>query len=212
MRRAFPRHPMSLSSIHPAVRVMAWSAIVLGLQWLTMAPLALAAVLAATLALVVARPRVLRLFHRTRWVFFALILVFAVGTPGVLVLPGLGPLGPTYDGLGAAAEHAIRLAAIVALVAVLLETTPAVELVAGLYGLMAPLRALGLDTRRAVVRLMLVMEYVDRAPPSDWRDWMLADVRRPDDAGERYSLPRHEFGWPDALVLAGLLGLALACL
>lgn len=202
---------MVIISLHPAVRLLAWSALVLALQWLALVPLSLSAAATAGLALMLARARTLRLFHRSRWVFVALIAVFALGTPGVLVAPALGAAGPSYDGLWAAAEHALRLAAIVCLVAILLETTPPEALVAGLHGLMAPLRGLGMDTRPAVVRLMLVMEYADRAPAAGWRDWVLGEAPRRD-AAERFTLPRQALGWPDVLVLSGLAALAVAWL
>ena len=44
-------------------------------------------------------------------------------------------------------------------------------LVAGLHGLTLPLSWLGLDRGRMAVRLMLVMQYVEQAPPGrHWRE------------------------------------------
>lgn len=197
--------------LHPAVALVVWSAAVLVLQCLPARALAAAAALALGLALVAARRRTLKLLHRSRWVFVALVVVFFLGTPGLLVLPALGPLGPSYDGLRLAAEHALRLAAIVALVGLLLERMSPAMLVAGLHSLAGPLRWLGVDSRRAALRLMLVLEYADQPPRARWRDWFAPD---PPGAAlpSSFRLPQQRLGWRDAAALATVAAVAAGVL
>ncbi len=186
---------------------------VAGLQVLPIGSLAVAAILALLLAAFVARARWRKLMWRSRWVFAALILIFSFGTPGLLAFPSLGVLGPSVDGLVAAVEHGLRLAAIVSLVAVLLEHSAPAILVSGLYSLARPLSWAGLDASRAAVRLMLVLEFVDQPPRAGWREWLGESVGS-SDLPSRYGLPRQGLGWQDAIAVATfaalLMGLAAA--
>lgn len=124
------------------------------------------------LAAVVARQRLARLLQRARWLVLALALIFCWATPGVYLLPALGWLSPTLDGAALGATHVARLLVVVALLAVLLETTSVEELVAGLFGLLRPIASLGCDRERIAVRLMLVLQYVERRQTWKLSDWL----------------------------------------
>ena len=91
-------------------------------------------------------------------------------------------------------------------VAAFLEYMPLSDLLAATHTLFFPLRRFGLDSDRGVVRLMLVLRYVETLPrPRDWKT--LLDAPEPG-ASEIVELDRRPLGWGDGLVVAGLLGLA----
>jgi len=131
------------------------------------------AVAAAAVAAVAASPgRFRKLLRRSRWLLLAIAILFAWSTPGVLLVPDAGNWSPTTDGVLLGLAHAARLVALVAALAVLLETTPREDLVGAIYALAAPLAALGMNRARLAVRLTLVFQYAEATPASDWRAWL----------------------------------------
>lgn len=158
--------------LHPAVRLLAWCAAAAVVQLLDGYALA-GAVAAAVVAAVAASPgRFRRLLKRSRWLLLAIAILFAWSTPGVLLVPDAGNWSPTTDGVLLGLVHAARLVTLVAALAVLLETTPKEDLVGAIYALTAPLAAIGMSRARLAVRLMLVFQYAEATPASDWRAWL----------------------------------------
>ena len=121
------------------------------------------------MAVAIAGARVRRLLRRIRFLLLVLVVLFAFFTPGEALLPVLGRFGPTREGVLLAAVHALRLLAVVMLVAVLLAKTGERELVSGLMVLAKPLAACGLPVERLAVRLLLVLRYVESPPAGGWR-------------------------------------------
>ncbi|MBI3141117.1 MAG: hypothetical protein HYZ19_04555 [Rhodocyclales bacterium] len=152
---------------------MLWGTVVamtqlLSLRWL----LALAAGLLPAAAFL-ARRRLFLLLWRTRWLLASILLLFALVTPGVLLIPALGGFGPTGEGLILGLTHSLRLLLVLAPLAILLELSALDDLVAGLYGLLWPLGGLGLNRARVALRIMLVLRYVEEAPRgAHWREWL----------------------------------------
>lgn len=151
------------------------------------------------------------LLLRTRWLIVSLVLLFALATPGVYMLPLLGSLGPTAEGVRLGLEHLMRLLCVLASLAVLLEMTGAEGLVAGLHGLIRPLSWLGLDRGRVALRLMLVMHYVEQSPPGrHWREWLRGKAACEETV--RLHLQASPLGAADFAVLAGLTLAAVAAI
>ncbi len=160
--------------LHPAIRVLLWLAFALFLQHAEGTQLAVLVVASCVGAAVVgALPRWWRTVWRLRWLLLSLSLVFALATPGDPVFAS--DWAPTREGLLAAAAHGGRLLALLAAVVILAATTPVNALMSGLYWLLAPLRLLGLPPERAVVRLLLTLDYVEDLPERrGWREFMAA--------------------------------------
>ncbi|HNQ58119.1 MAG: hypothetical protein LC123_00970 [Burkholderiales bacterium] len=159
--------------LHPTVRLLAWGVAAALVHWLSLTGLALACAAALAASVWLARPRLLLLLKRTRWLILTLLTLFALTTPGIYLLPVLGDLGPTEEGLRLGLEHLLRLVFVLASLALLLQSTAVDELVAGVHDLIRPLSWLGLDRGRVALRLMLVLHYVERAPPGrHWREWL----------------------------------------
>lgn len=167
-----------LSSFHPAARLVAWVAVVVGCQALTGWSLAAALLVGAAGLGGGPRRRWFALARRSRWLLLSLLLLMAWGTPGELLWSGGG--APTVDGVLAGATQAARLLLMLAAVAMLVEKMPTPDLLAGGYVLLRPLRVLGLCPERVVARLALVLDYVEALPPPrDWRT-LLGGVEGPD--------------------------------
>ena len=154
-------------NLHPTTRLIVWLLLLLGVQCLNGVVLAAAFILLPALG-----PRVLRrgwkLVWRTRWLLVSLLIVFAWGVAGDPLWDG--PLAATREGLREAGTHIGRLLLVLIAVAAFLEAMPLAELLAATRGLLGPLRYLGWDADRGVIRLMLVLRYVETLPrPRDWR-------------------------------------------
>jgi hypothetical protein len=81
-----------------------------------------------------------------------------------------GMMAPSREGLLDASTHVGRLLLVLMAVAVLRERMPMAELLIATHRLLDPLRRCGLDTDRGLVRLLLVLHYLETMPrPRDWR-------------------------------------------
>lgn len=193
--------------LHPTVRLVVWGSAVASTQLVSLDWLLAVAAVALPAAALLARTRFLLLLRRTRWLLLSIAALFALATPGVLLVPELGSAGPTREGIILGFTHLMRLVLLLALLAILLQATPLDDLVSGLYGLLRPLAWLGLDRERAALRLLLVLRYVEEAPPgASWRAWL----ERADLPAEAPVLLRSVPLAPaDYVVLAGLGAVAL---
>ena len=162
---------MSGFSLHPATRLALWLALLIIVQCLNGLALAFGLPLALVL-LWAANSRIpgrgARLIWRARWLLLSLFVILAWGIAGDPLWEGA--LAPTREGLIEALTHLGRLLLVLMIVAALLETLLLPELLAASRSLMGPLRRFGLDADRGVIRLMLVLRYVESLPrPRDWR-------------------------------------------
>lgn len=153
--------------VHPATRLMAWLLLLLAVQCLSGSALAGAFLLFPLFGTGALR-RGGQLIWRTRWLLLSLLVIFPWGIAGQPLWDGAA--APTYEGVHEALTHLGRLLLVLLAVAAFLETMPLADLLAATHLLLKPLRGLGLDPERGVVRLMLVLRYVDTLPrPRDWR-------------------------------------------
>lgn len=145
---------------HPASLIVVWIAAAVGLQQAGLGALSSAAAIIIPIAFTLAPLRAWRLIRRSRWLLLSLSVLFVFATPGEYVssIPGV-----TWEGLQLAAEHLLRLALLLLLLALLLEQLDNAQLMSGMYLLLMPAAAVGFDRAKAVVRLMLVLEYVEGA-------------------------------------------------
>ena len=198
-------------SVHPAARILLWVGWAVAVEAAAPSVLPLLAVAAATAFLFApTRTRLLKLLRRTRWLLVVLALAYAYTLPGVPAWPALGWASPSIEGLAAGGLRVVRLALLLAGLAVLLALTERTRLLYGLYGLSRPLAWLGLDRRAFVVRLGLTLDYVESAPASmRWLDALRAPL--PDEAvPTAYPLVTERWHARDsAVILAGLLLLAI---
>ncbi|HRD90298.1 MAG TPA: CbiQ family ECF transporter T component [Accumulibacter sp.] len=158
--------------MHPSTLLVAWLFVVVAIQLLA-AEMLLAALLLLPLCGTVALRRWLQFVWRARWLLVSLTLILAWGTAGDAVWDF--PLSPSRQGLRDAGKHAGRLVLLLMAVVVLRQQLSLPELLSGSYRLLAPLRRCGVDVDRALVRLLLVLDTLDRLPrPADWRALLAA--------------------------------------
>lgn len=168
-------HDDNRREFHPAVSIFSWLIAMLAIElaapfqlvWLTLPALAL-------LAQGAAARRFARLMWKARWLWLALLALYAWTVPGTLLWPS--DYSPTREGLESGLIRISRLVLILAVLARLLsEFTPA-QLAGGLYLLAKPFAGLGLDRRALAVRLALTLEQLEH--PAKGRKW-LDELRAP---------------------------------
>lgn len=155
--------------VHPATLLVIWSGSAFLLQWASSAIAMAAAAICLAASLRFAPRRSCSLMRRSRWLLLSLAILFLFFTPGEY-LPGLaGNIGLTREGLEGAGTYLGRLIAMLTSLALLHERIGTPGLLAGLYELLG-----GLRTReKTVVRLMLVLDEVERKEKVDWRNWLV---------------------------------------
>ena len=155
---------------HPVTLLILWCGFAALLQCLNLSEIVLAALACTTLAIWQAPQRCRRLLWKSRWLLLSLLILFVFFTPGEY-LPGYpGMLGVTYDGLQRAGEHIGLIVAMLTSLALLHERVGTPGLLAGLYALLAFLKAEWRD--KTIVRLMLVLEFVENRREIPWRAWL----------------------------------------
>ena len=190
-------------SVHPMSRLLVWLALLVGVQALSGVGLA-----AAFALLPLAGRRGLRrgalLAWRARWLLVSLLVILSWGVAGEPLWQGA--LAPTIEGLREALTHFGRLLLVLFIVAAFLEAMPLPELLAATHVLLRPLRHLGVDPERGVVRLMLVLRYVETLPrPRDWRVLLKAPAPV---VSERVEIDCQALRWTDGAI--GVLLVAAA--
>jgi hypothetical protein len=187
---------------HPATLLLAWAGFAFVLAGLPLESLAWLLAPAVVLALWAARKRTLTLLRRARWLLLSIGVLFAFSTPGLLVPGPLGSLGITQDGLALAAEHVSRLVLLLTTLALLHERLGTEGFVAGLYWLLAPLSRWRGLRERIVVRLMLVIEFVENDKRGAWRDWL---DEKSDAGPQTLPLDVRPAHWHDRLAVVAVL-------
>lgn len=202
--------------IHPATKIMLWLMFAFAVHVLDFSILALVSVLAMLwLALVEGLSEGLFMLRRARWLLLSLSLIYAFATPGDLLFPVLGAFSPTFQGLRGGAMQAWRLALLLVALALLLRSCPRESLLSGLYALLRPFRAIGLNPDRVAVRLWLTLHYAQqqaRQKMQTWREELRSALDPAPNVALQVSLELNVFTWRDAMALALatlLLGLAL---
>lgn len=137
------------------------------------------------------------MLRRSRFIFIALVVIYACTTPGERVL--LEFSRPTREGIALAILHASRLAAVLALVTLLLERVSLARIVTGLQVLCGPLVIVGIQPERAAVRLTLIMTAVEAGGRHTWRSWLRGEGQ--DGFPPRVLLPDEHWRGVDSLVL-----------
>lgn len=165
---------------HPASLLIFWGGFAVWLQclpWHGLLPVAAASCL---LALLQAPERSRRLLWKSRWLLLSLAVLFVFFTPGEFVGGVAGWLGVTFDGLHLAAGHLSLIVAMLTSLAWLHQHLGTAGLLAGLYGLLGCYA--GRD--KTIVRLMLVLDFVEKKQEVSWHDWLAAarDQTQCDDA------------------------------
>jgi energy-coupling factor transporter transmembrane protein EcfT len=204
-------HNENRREFHPAVSISSWLIVAIAIELATPSMLLwFAAAAAFLLARGEAARRFVRLLWKARWLWLALVLLYAWTVPGTLLWPS--DYSPSREGLQAALVRVARLALLLAALARLLSEFSTRQLAGGIYLLAKPFARLGLDRRALAVRLALTLENLEQ--PLKKRAW-LDRLGSPFDtvAGpEEIRLSVAQVGLRDALVLFAAILLLVAVL
>lgn len=111
--------------------------------------------------------------RRARWLLLMLWLILAYNTPGE-AFRGIS-WAPTYEGLAEANLHTFRLLLMLGCLAWLFRRLGHDGLLGALWGVLLPLRCLGLDIERLLVRLSLVLESLQSPPEKGaWKKMLVS--------------------------------------
>jgi energy-coupling factor transport system permease protein len=189
---------------HPASLLLTWLGFAMVLQWVSLPWLLSLALASLGFSLVGAFERSSNLIGRSRWLLLSLLVLFLFVTPGEF-LPGVwGSLGLTYEGLRLGGEQLARLLAMLSSLALLHQHLGTQGLLAGFHWLLAPF-----PWRRAtVVRLLLVLEFVEQKRTPGWREWLSPEG---DQAftSNGFVLPMAPLRARDRLLMGGLIAVLL---
>lgn len=114
------------------------------------------------------------LLRRTRWLLLTIALLFGFATSGERLPGAVGDIGITWDGLKLGVDHVLRLVLLLASLALLHRRLGNHGVMTGLHWLLTPLSGWRDLRQRLVVRLMLVLDYVEAPSSGNWRAWLEA--------------------------------------
>ncbi len=169
--------------MHPSTRLVVWFLMLVLIQNLEGSQLA-AALLVLPLCGGPAMRRCWQLAWGARWLFLSLFVILAWGGAGDPAWNGA--MAPSLEGLSDALTHIGRLLLVLMSVTVLRARMPMADLLSGAHRLLGPLRRCGLDADRGLVRLLLVLRYIETMPRA--RDWRLLLQLPEQSAGEVFEL------------------------
>lgn len=158
--------------MHPTTCLVVWFLMLVLIQNLQ-GSLLVAGLLALPLCGRAALRRCGQLTWRARWLFLSMLVILAWGGAGDPAWDGT--MAPSVEGLSDALTQIGRLLLVLMAATILHERIPVADLLSGAHRLLAPLRRWGLDADRGVVRLLLVLRYLETMPRArDWRRLLLA--------------------------------------
>lgn len=196
---------MTIIQFHPAAKILLWLGFAIAIQGVGLESLALISVVAAALLITARSFGALHMVRRARWLLLSLLLIYSFATPGEALLPALGSVSPSVQGLQGGGLQAWRLVLLLLALGWLLRSCPRSSLLSGLYILMRPFRVVGFDADRVAVRLWLTLQYAEQQPNRNVQGWWddLRSTLDPDpDAATEITLELPALGWHDAAILA----------
>jgi energy-coupling factor transporter transmembrane protein EcfT len=198
-------------ALHPSLKIILLVLLAAAVQHTGLYALALAGCVLMFLAARWHIELLRKLLFRSRWLLLTLFMIYAFTTPGEY-LSGWESYGLTYEGLHQGALQAIRLIIMLAGLALLLGTTGRDALMAGIYGLISPLRVFKISPDRFTARLWLTLHYVELERPQHklpfWQRFEQVSAQLPEQINHvRFEVPH--FVLRDWLVLMAATGLVL---
>jgi hypothetical protein len=151
---------VTTNSMHPASRILIYLLAALAIPGLPFFMLPALLLLALGL-LIMDRRMPFRLIWRTRWLLLVLLFGYAYSLPGAPVLTLLAEFSPSWEGLLHGMEQAARLTVLLLWLDILVLRLSSEALLAGLLQLIRPFSIIGLDPRRAALRLGLTLRAIE---------------------------------------------------
>ncbi|QLG87719.1 hypothetical protein HQ393_05315 [Chitinibacter bivalviorum] len=141
--------------IHAAHLLALWLWLLSFLPWLERFALFVFGFVVVVLSVLIARARLIRCLPRMRWLFLAMVVIYAWTTPGVYLSPYW--FSPTVEGVRLGFEQGMRLLVVASSLQILLTFLDKDDIVSALYCCAKPLSWLGVDIERCAARLALTL-------------------------------------------------------
>lgn len=152
---------MNVQALNPTVKIMSFILLAISVYQLTVQALCVLLSLLILLVFFCGHQGFIKLLKRAKWLLIAMIVIYALTTPGEYIKSCSLALAPTYEGLYHGFEQAIRLLIMLAGLAILNAITTREELIAGFYMILKPLKYFKLAPERFAARLWLTLYYVE---------------------------------------------------
>lgn len=175
--------------MHPLIKILSFLLILLLINYLSGLWLGVVFCLVLIAAGTIHFKSFFKLIKRMRWLLLSILLIYAFTTPGEYVPNIPAVITPTIEGLEHGVLQVMRLMVALAALTLLYAGTSATQLILGLYLLLMPLKYLGVNVERFVVRLSLTLQYVEDFAMRDdrkklnfeqFKTMMLVEERLPD--------------------------------
>lgn len=186
------------SQFHPAALLVVWLVYALILQWLAPRSLFFLVLAVAVLAAWVAAERSLGMLKRSRWLLITVGAIYLLATPGVYLPGAAGNLGLSFEGVEQGFVQIARIVALLLSLAILHELMSTQGMLKSLHCLLHRF-SWGEAT---VVRLMLVLDYIEGKSQIAWREW-LKPAEETCGAADRFVLVQTPFRRIDVFMVLG---------
>lgn len=138
---------------------------------LSLAQLGMVSVILLLLACGQQKAGLMRMLRRNRILLLSILILYALMTPGEVLLSFFDVVEITREGLLSGGQQALRLLTLLAALVWLLGTLSAPDMLRGMLHLLYPLQRLGLDARRIAIRLALTLRYAGNYGSHKISDW-----------------------------------------
>ncbi len=158
-------------TVHPVVKIVFLISILLLMNIIPVQLLIVLCVFFFILAIWKGNGQYLKVLSRMRWLWFSLLLIYALTTPGEYIADFSVTILPTYEGLQAGVMQVCKLCCALAILNLLFSTSNKEQLLAALFYLLTPLKWLGFNIEKFSARLLLTFEYVEVFAERSKIDW-----------------------------------------
>lgn len=152
-----------MRTLHPTIKIMSLVLLAISVCQVTAQTLSIFLMAEMLLLLFYGHQDFIKLLKRAKWLLLAMLVIYALTTPGEYIKSWPLELAPTYEGIYHGLMQSMRLIIMLAGLALLNELTSREELIAGFYVLLMPLKCLKLEPERFAARLWLTLYYVEHA-------------------------------------------------
>ncbi len=207
--------PRSLS-VHPVVSLLSWIGFLLAFQHMEAFYIQVLSLMLLLLALLADREKMQHMLHKTRWLFYSMLLLYLVPVAWQFFIGDFnanqGVAEAAWGQATTGLTQCLHLLAVLSSLILLIGRMGTSELIDGIYHLISPLAWFGIDIKKLSVRLMLTMQQVEvMAKSNNGRQEQLLEgiFTLPEFESRSIELDVHRLGWLDRLLILFILLIVL---
>lgn len=163
----------SMHPLNPALRILLWVGVAVVIPYTPIIELIFLTGVSVVWLSVAANgiSPVVKMLKRSRWLLLALFVLYGFASPGQALVPQFSSISPTIEGLSQGCLQAWRLATVLVTLSLLQHYCSRDQILAGLYTLMRPFRAIWLNAERLAARISLTLAYAQSQTEASNRGW-----------------------------------------